>query len=225
MQVRQPCHKIRISVKRLFRICSAALAAMLVFTVASVLANDDADYPDHVKDEIRAAQLEREARLIMLELELQNLRDSVLDAKIRKFENVRTLLQADQEMRVLLDQHPELYSLYQTTLGLDAGPPPAVLSPDVPDIEFCGCLHEAQVLWLGQREQTGQAVLALEDALYDVRAGGKLGGSLCTMQEADGERAILECRNPLQNVILRHSITIKRFHRTEISEPVPDIAG
>lgn len=243
MKTSQSHHKTKGSMRRLFCVCSSALVAILAFTAVPALADENADYPDHVIDEIRAAKLEREARLIKLEFELQNLRDSILDAKIRKFENARTLLQAEQEMRALLDEHPELYSLYQTALGQDAGPPPEAtdldepemtnydVQPettgyDEPEINFCGCLHAIRLLWIGQKEQTGQAVLALDGDLYDVRAGSKVGGSLCIMSEADGERAILECRHPVQNAILVHSITIKRFHHVEIelSESATDSA-
>lgn len=218
------------SIRHLFCICSSALVLMLAFTAVPVLAQDDADYPDHVKDEIRAAKLEREARLIKLEFELQSLRDSILDAKIRKFENARTLLQAEQEMRDLLDEHPDLYSLYETALGQDAGPPPEIPESDVPEmpvysvqeVNFCGCLYTVRVLWMGQNEQTGQAVLALGDSMYEVHAGGKIGGSLCIMREADGEHAILECRHPVQNAILRHSIALKKFHRVKAGESASD---
>lgn len=222
-KIRPSFHKSRNSLRRFLLVWLSAFAAMLALTVSPAFADEAADYPDHVKDEIRAAKLEREARLIKLERELQTLRDSSLDAKVQRFERVRTLMQADKEMRDLLTEHPELYSLYRTALGQDAGPPPpAVPDFEGTDIDFCGCLDSVQVLWLGQDGQVGQAVLGLDDALYDARPGSKLGGSLCVMRDADGTSATVECRHPLQVEAMTRDVTMKRFHRVQSSEPVTE---
>lgn len=223
MNIHRSHYKTQGSPRRpLRRIRSLALSVVLAFVAMSALADDVADYPAHVKDEIRAAELEREARLIKLHNELQTLRDVVLDAKIRRYENVRTLLQADQEIRALLKQHPELYPLYQSALGQDAGPLPEIPGVYGTGADPCKCLHSAEALWLGGDEQSGQAVLTLGNSIYDVRVGSALGNSPCVLNEADGSRALLECRHPRQAKVKKRSITMKRFHRVQGSEPVPD---
>lgn len=188
----------------------AVAAALALALAAPAMAGDPADYPDHVKDEIRAADLEREARLIKLQRELQTLRNSALDVQTQKFREVLALLQTDREIRDLLRDYPELYPLYQSVLGADAAPLPQT-GPG-PDVDFCQCLQHAEVHWLGQKEQLGEAVLSLGGVLHDMRVGGKLGGSLCVLRNADERYAHLECRDPVRNRMLKRRIAIKKFH-------------
>lgn len=209
--------------KTLFYTQFSAVAAAVALFGASVptLADERADYPDHVKDEIRAADLEREARLVTLRGELAALHNAALDTRAKKFKEVLELLKTDQEIRALLKQSPELYPLYQMTLGSDAVAPPPEAGVIGTNAEFCGCLYAARVRWLGQKEQLGEAVLAFGDSLYDMREGDKIGGSLCVMRAADGKRAHLECRDPVQNKLLKRSIAMQKFHRIKAGNSTP----
>lgn len=199
-----------------FYIWSSVVALALALSFAPVLAGNHIDYPDHVKDEIEAANLEREARLVKLQQELEELRGSKLDVQIQKFKEVLSLLQTDREIRDLLKDHPEMYPLYKSALGKDAVVgPPGTAGFTGSGTDFCACLQHVKVRWLGQKEQRGEAVLALGDVLYDMRPGSKLGGTLCVMRDANERHAMLECRDPVRNEVLKRSIAMQRFHHAK----------
>lgn len=193
---------------------------MMALAAATGRAEDIADYPDHVKDEIRAAQLERETRLIKLQHELQNLQDSVLAAQAQKLKAVLELLKTEREIRAMLKRYPELSPLYESVLGNDSSLAPHNTARG--EMNFCRCLDAAQVLWLGRQEQSGEAVLSLDNVLYNVWVGGQLGGTLCTLSDVNENRAVLQCRDPAQDEVRVRSIAMKRFYRIEGSEPEAD---
>ena len=140
--------------------------------------------PDKVVDQLRIEDLQRQIEIIRLQEELRDLQtaaNSDLEAKTRSLGDMRTLLEVNAEVRDLVQDAPELASDYRRILAIDALP------------AACRCLDAVQVNWLGDGSQAGQATVRLDGQHHDVRVGGAVGGSRCTLQAADANQATLVC--------------------------------
>lgn len=140
--------------------------------------------PDKVVDQLRIEELQRQIEIIRLQQELQDLRtaaNSDLGAKTRSLGDMRTLLEVNAEVRDLVQDAPELAADYRRILAIDALP------------AACRCLDAAQVNWLGDGPQAGRATVRLDGQHHDVRIGGTVGSSRCTLQAANASQATLAC--------------------------------
>ena len=73
---------------------------------------------------------------------------------------------------------------------------------------------------LGQNQQLGSAILAHGETLYDLRMGEKMGGTLCYLRHADESKAILKCRDPVENKTLEATLSMQSMSQVEPAEPV-----
>lgn len=175
---------------------------------------DGEEYPEHIQSELEADRLERETRVYKLRRELEALKGSKISLQIEKFKEVLALLETDKEIRALLKESPEMYSLYKSALGRKATIKPGEIAGDEEGIlssadRFCGCLTQTRVRWLGQKQQEGEAVLALGGALFDLKVGEKVGGTLCRLKAANAKKAVLECRDPVANKMLTETLAMQ----------------
>ncbi len=200
-----------------------ALPAVLAMTVAlPAQAQKEADYPEHIASELEAARLEREARIYKLRKELESLKGSEISLRIEKFKEVLDLLETDREIRALLKESPETYSLYKSVLGKRANIQyediigDQTAGPDASSAtRFCGCLNSTSVRWLGQNQQLGSVILAHDGTLHDLRVGDKMGGTLCYLRHADERKAILECRDPVEDKMLKATLSMQSMSQVQ----------
>lgn len=141
--------------------------------------------PVKITDQLRIEALQRDIEILRLQQELRDLQaaaNSDLEAKTRSLGEMRTLLEVNAEVRHLVQDAPELAADYRRILEVDALP------------AACRCLDAAQVNWLGPAgPQAGRATVRLDGQHYDVRIGGNVGSSRCTLQAADANQATLAC--------------------------------
>ena len=167
--------------------CGVALVALLAASGAAAEPAASAalpQLPDKVVDQLRIEELQRQIEISRLQQELQDLRaaaTSDLNGKIRQLGDMRALLEVNAEVRDLVQDAPELSADYRRILAIDALP------------AACRCLDAAQVNWLGTGAQAGQATVRLDGQHHDVRVGGTVGNSRCTLQAADATQATLIC--------------------------------
>ena len=165
-------------------IAGAAFAAFGLATPAAPQPDDGPPLPAQIRDQLEIDSLQREIRIINLQQELARLQgpqDSELERKIKQLGDMRQLLEINAEVRMLVQEAPELDNQYWRILEVDS-PPPA-----------CRCLEGARVHWLGRGEQAGQAVIRLDGEMVEAQVGEAIGGGNCRLAEADERRAVLTC--------------------------------
>lgn len=191
----------------------SALAALGAFAYAGAAwiapepagAEETAAYPEHIRIEMEGQLLEGQVEVQKLRQELDDIRDSAISSRIKKFKELQELLETDKQIRELLRQDPSLYPLYKASIGDDI-PGSMTASEIFPDYsegdtrsQFCGCLTNTRVKWLGKGDQAGEAVLSVGGNDIDLVVGQKLGNTLCYLHHTTPKQATLKCRDPIQD--------------------------
>ena len=168
-------------------------------------AEETAAYPEHIQMEMQEQLLQSQVEVQKLRQELDDIRDSAISSRIKKFKELQELLETDMQIRTLLREDPSLYPLYKASIGDDV--PGSMTASDIfPDYsegdsrsQFCGCLASTRVKWIGKGPQAGKAVLSVSGNDMDLEVGQKLGNTLCYLHHTTPKQATIKCRDPIQD--------------------------
>ncbi len=166
-------------------------------------AEESAEYPEHIRLEQEAQLVERQKKVQKLKHELEEIRDSDVTARLKKAEEFRKLLVVQKGNIEIIREEPSLAALYQVIYGDTAGVATADILPGSGFSEgdsfdqFCGCLTNTRVKWLGKNQQAGETVLEFGGHELELKVGDKVGKSLCALRNTTPTHATLECRDPI----------------------------
>ena len=144
--------------------------------------------PKKIQDELAAEELRREKELAELRSalrEAQGVQLSELENTYEQLSTVKDLLELNSQVRTLLRASPELMPHYQRVVGINPGP------------ANCDCLDNAELNWLGQQAQEGQAYVSIAGQMHEAVVGSEVGNSACRLVEVSvaGGSATLRCGN------------------------------
>lgn len=142
--------------------------------------------PEKIQDVLEADRLRRRKALAELNHEVreaEGVQLSELENTYQQLTKVKELLELNSEVRVLLRGSPELMPQYERVVGINPGP------------ATCNCLDNAELNWLGQQGQEGQAYVSIAGQMHEVEVGSEIGNSGCRLAEVSvaGSSATLRC--------------------------------
>ena len=142
--------------------------------------------PEKIQDVLEADRLRRRKELAALSNEVreaEGVQLSELENTYQQLSKVRDLLELNTQVRILLRTSPELMPHYQRVVGINPGP------------ASCECLDNAELNWVGQQAQEGQAFVTIAGQLHEAMVGSEVGNSGCRLAEVSvaGGSATLRC--------------------------------
>ena len=179
--------------------CSSRALALLAFSLAlstsvGAIAQEGQEgesavlppLPEKIQDVLEADRLRRRKALAELNHEVreaEGVQLSELENTYQQLTKVKELLELNSEVRVLLRGSPELTPQYERVVGINPGP------------ATCNCLDNAELNWLGQQAQEGQAYVSIAGQMHEVAVGSEVGNSGCRLAEVSvgGGSATLRC--------------------------------
>ena len=148
------------------------------------------ELPEKYVVQLETERLRRQIAFEQLRRELEDLQgseDADVGQRVARLRALQRLLEVDRDVRDLLGDSPEMVAEYERIVNVSASRTAA--TPEGP----CACIDHARVHWLGQGDQTGQAIVYLDGRYHELRPGEDVGSSRCRAREIRADGVVLQC--------------------------------